>query len=440
MTTRILAVAALSGVIVAGTAYGVDPRDQATPQYNTPYGQSLYNGNTLPQDPIYNLDPFAPASTNTNPVYDPYNTGRQRFDLVSFPSGGMTPGTPLITQPAEVQPRVVPNYEQPKSKNRWRIGIYSQNTETGVVIMRVINASPAAIAGLEANDKIVAVGGYQVGVVNGARHDLGTEFDLRCDENGATTLLVQDHRNGSLVNIPVQLEPRFATITGEIVWRAQTRLPRESFAHIELRERVRPGAPVITIAETQVHDLVDVQKTQTGRAPFQLEYSQSDIDPNREYFVVATITDELHTLYTTETAYPVITRQQPRTANMQLTQIYDWRNNNGYGSAPQVSEYDQFVRLFEKYMGRQLRPAEAELYRRDFSHGTSVNDALADVISGEEFYNRSQSDDRAFIVKAHEMYTGRKPDEQTIQYWLGQLRSYNGLRHQFTRDFMSNLN
>lgn len=443
MNIRLLAAATLLGVTAASTAFGVDRRDGTTPQinnngYNNGYTQPAYN--TLPQDPVFRVDPFAPSNGNQYLPNDPYNNGRQRLDLVSFPGTGVTPGVPLITQPPETTPRVVPDQQPQRPKNRWRIGIYSQNTNVGVSIRRVIPGSPAAIAGLEANDLIVSVGGYQVGDVNGVRHDLGNEFDLRCDENGATTLLVQDHRNGSLVSIPVQLEPRFATVTGEIVWRAQTRLPREAFAHIELRERVRPGAPLITIAETQVYDLVEVQKTQTGRAPFQLEYSQSDIDTTRQYFVVATITDEMHTLYTTEQAYPVITQQNPHTANVQMAQVYDWRNNGVVGTAPQVSEYDQFVRLFEKYMGRQLRAQEAELYRRDFSHGSSMDDALANVIAGQEFYNRSQNDDRAFIIKAHEMYTGRKPDEQTIQYWIGQLQSYNGLRHQFTRDFMSNLN
>lgn len=437
MNLRLLSVATLCGVIV-GTAYGVDRRDGSNSQFNS-FGQPVNNG-TLPQDPVFRIDPFAPAPTNNQLPYDNRGNGRQRIDFVSFPGNAVTPGLPLMTQPQEIQPRVVPDSQTPKSKNRWRIGIYSRNTDSGVQIMNVINGSPASVAGLEPQDKIVAVGGYQVGIVHGVRHDLGAEFDLRCDDNGATNLLVQDHRNGSLVNIPVQLEPRFANITGEVIWQAQYPLPREAFAHVELRERVRPGAPLITIAETQVHQLVDVQKTRTGRIPFQLEYSQADINPNHDYVVVARITDESHTLYTTDRAYPVITGQNPRTANVQMTQIYDWTRNGSVGGVPQASEYDQFVRLFEKYMGRSLRPSERLLYQQDFSHGTSINDALKNVISTQEFYSRSQNDDRAFIIKAHQMYTGKTPDEQTIQYWIGQLRSYNGLRSEFTRDFMSNLN
>lgn len=451
MNSRLLAVAALSGAVFVGSAFGVDPRNGSNPQpapYSPNYGAPFTPGFTLPNDPNTRTDPFIarPGAPSTNRFI---NDGRQRFDMVSFPGNAVTPGTPLVTDPNlvpsnRVQPQLAPglnpNPTQPTSKNRWRIGVYSRNTDTGVLIMRIVPNSPAAIAGLEPNDKIVAVGGYQVGIVNGLRHDLGAEFDLRCDENGATTLLVQDRRDGSLVNVDVQLEPKFATIGGKVNWYSEYPLPREAFAEIELRERVRPGAPMVTIAQTTVHALNETQKFKQGSVPFDLEYSQTDIDPNRQYFVTATITDNYQTLYATDRMYPVITAQNPRRVDLQMAQAWDWRNSQGVGSIGQATEYDQFVRLFEKYMGRPLRPAEAEIYRNDFNHGRSVNDALVNVIGNPEFYSRAEMDDRAFIVRAHQMYTGKTPNEQTIQYWLNQLQTYNGLRREFARDFISNLN
>lgn len=449
MNSRLLLVATVFGAVCIGSAYGVDRRDELNnrqPTNANTYGTQSFG---LPNDPTQRYDPFAPQTQqpSTNRFI---NDGRNRFDMVSFPGGGITPGTPLITNPATpsplltnptgIQPQVAPNPSSSTTKNRWRIGIYSRNTDTGVSIMRIVPNSPANIAGLEPNDKIIAVGGYQVGIVDGIRHDLGAEFDLRCDENGATSLLVQDSRDGSLVNLDVQLEPRFATVTGEITWRSNTRLPHEAFAQVELRERIRPGAPVITIAQQMVYALSEQQKTKTGRVPFQIEYSQTDIDPTREYFVTATIVDNYRTLYTTERPFAVITRQNPRRVDVTLAQVYDWGNQQSVGNVAQTNEYENFARMFQKYMGRQLRPGEAEVYRNDFDHGQTYNDAMVDFISGQEFYTRSQNDDRAFIIRAHQAYTGQMPSEKQIQYWINQLQGYNGLRREFARDFIANLN
>lgn len=437
MNSRLLSVAMLSGAVFVSSAFAVDPRSRTTtPQQTNRYSQPSYE---LPGDTNFGYDPF--QTPNRRQPASPYNDDRLRFDMVSYPSNGVTPGTPLITNPSPTaQPRLNPDPLKPTKKNRWRIGIYSTNTDTGVLIKRVVPGSPAQVAGLESNDVIVNVSGYQVGRIDGVLHDLGSEFDMRCDQDGATTLLVHNGRDGSLVELPVQLEPRFATVTGEVVWRAKQRLPRESFAHVELRERIRVGAPMVTIAETTVHNLRDIQKSQTGRVPFELEYANDEIDPNRRYMVVATITDGFHTLYTTERPYEVITNRNPRRVDIALTQIHDWNSNTQVPGSTGSAEFDQFVALFEKFMGRPLRPYELEVYRQDFSHGRSYEDALVNVIGTPEFYTKSRSDDREFIIRAHQMRTGRMPTEEQIRYWMSKLEDYNGLTRDFSRDFVTNLN
>jgi hypothetical protein len=56
------------------------------------------------------------------------------------------------------QARVFPGFTWPP---QWWLGVYVYNTPTGVVITRVVPNSPAARAGLEPRDCIVAVEGYQ---------------------------------------------------------------------------------------------------------------------------------------------------------------------------------------------------------------------------------------------------------------------------------------
>lgn len=102
------------------------------------------------------------------------------------------------------QARVFPGFTWPP---QWWLGVYVYNTPTGVVITRVVPNSPAARAGLEPRDGIVAVEGYQVGYVHRRLYALGPELQLRADRNGEVLLLVQNRRNGELLNMDVQLMP-----------------------------------------------------------------------------------------------------------------------------------------------------------------------------------------------------------------------------------------
>ncbi len=89
--------------------------------------------------------------------------------------------------------------------DRWLLGVYAHNTETGVLITRVMPGSAAAQAGLERNDKIVAVEGFQVGYVNRQLYLLGDELQHRAGANGRVRLLVQNWRNNELLNLDVRL-------------------------------------------------------------------------------------------------------------------------------------------------------------------------------------------------------------------------------------------
>lgn len=105
--------------------------------------------------------------------------------------------------PARLAPRLVP----PRDRiGRWRLGVFALNTDTGVRITRVVHNSPAWRAGLEANDSIVTVDGYQIGYVDGRLYDLASELQHRADAAGRVLLLVHNHRNGELVPMEVPLE------------------------------------------------------------------------------------------------------------------------------------------------------------------------------------------------------------------------------------------
>ncbi len=120
---------------------------------------------------------------------------------------GSEDGWPGGMQERAVEPgqaRVLPGFTWPP---QWWLGVYVYNTPTGVVITRVVPNSPAARAGLEPRDCIVAVEGYQVGYVHRRLYALGPELQLRAGRNGEVLLLVQNRRNDGLMNMEVQLMP-----------------------------------------------------------------------------------------------------------------------------------------------------------------------------------------------------------------------------------------
>jgi predicted metalloprotease with PDZ domain len=103
---------------------------------------------------------------------------------------------------ARIMPPGHPQWHFPP---RWWLGVYGYNTPSGVVITRVVPDSPAEHAGLERNDKIVTVDGFQVGYIQRRLYPLGAELQLRAGPDGRVLLLVQNWRNDELENIDARL-------------------------------------------------------------------------------------------------------------------------------------------------------------------------------------------------------------------------------------------
>lgn len=102
--------------------------------------------------------------------------------------------------------QLLPPRDDPRRGGDWKLGVYADNTPVGVRITGVIRGSAAWDAGLEQDDVIVTVDGYQVGYVGRETFPLGRELQLRADREGRVTLLVQNHRNDRLVNVTAYLQ------------------------------------------------------------------------------------------------------------------------------------------------------------------------------------------------------------------------------------------
>jgi S1-C subfamily serine protease len=116
---------------------------------------------------------------------------------------GSEEGVPQIDargRSAEIQPRWIP------PRGDWKLGVWAYNTDSGVVVTRVAPGSPAERVGIERGDRIVSVGGYQVGYVGELLYPLGFELGRHADSRGNVLLLVQNVRNRELMTLTAQLD------------------------------------------------------------------------------------------------------------------------------------------------------------------------------------------------------------------------------------------
>ena len=91
------------------------------------------------------------------------------------------------------------------SGRRWVLGVRADATDAGYLIRTVEHASAARHHGLEVGDRIIAVGGKQIGRVGHRVVRLGDQLELEGGQDGHVLLLIQNRRNHRLVPLGVTL-------------------------------------------------------------------------------------------------------------------------------------------------------------------------------------------------------------------------------------------
>lgn len=434
LTATLLAAAVLTG----RTACGIDParpgaRPATVPQPIDPYSNPYLPGVTLPGTFIPGTGIYT-GGTSLPLGVD--NRGRVDTPLSTIP-GSTTPATGDFSAAVNGTTRVNPTYvapgtttPQPTQPNRWRLGVYSKDTDTGVRIIQVVNGSAAQRAGLEANDTIVCVAGYQVGYVNGVPYDCAGEFERHADTDGWVTLLVENSRDGKLINLPVQLDSRYSRIDGNITYRENYQLPRDAVATIELRETLRPGAPSVTIARKQLTNIT------ASPIRYVLEYDPSLIDNRRSYSLNATITQGNRTLFATRRTFPVLNGTTASTNVALLVEAAGVADpSNPYATRDQ--QIEQIVAWFRDYLQREPRALELAAWQAHIDRGGSLNDARVQILSMPEYYNRADASDVTYIRQLHEQILGKQPTQEEMNYWIGRMNANNRLRPEVAREFLA---
>ena len=140
-------------------------------------------------------------------------------------------------------------------------------------------------AGLEAGDTIVTVEGYQVGYVSGRLYDMSEELARRVDRQGRVTLLVRNHRDGRLVNVPVQFATGPRTVSGNVHAKGTAGLSRTAMLSVRLLDVTQPRWRDVAIAE------VNIEIPRRWPVPYRLEVDPASIRAGHRYAVDARVTD-----------------------------------------------------------------------------------------------------------------------------------------------------
>ena len=433
-----------SVVLVTSPAWSIDPRlntnttpgrTSTVPTSNDPAAARLVQPGTNLTIPSNRIRESVPVPDPTRFEYNPTRpTATDSLRPVTPVRAQLAPSNPLQPQP-QPQP-------SQSAQPRWKLGVYSKDTSTGVQIVQVVQNGAAQRAGLEKDDIVLSVNGFQVGYVNGTLYDCGTEFERLADKNGGVSLLVFDNRTRSLTNLPVQLDSRLLRLGGTLTWRDTVSLPARSTAVVELRERARVGAPTTVIARTTVDQL------RANSIPFEIEYDPGQIDQARTYLISAVVVSP-----TNQMLY-----QSSAASNYQLTNLTSGQNrpitialeraggfedpvahNPQYGNQEQYVTQEQLETLFQTILERNPTQREMEAWLNSIRNGQSLVDVQATLLANNAVFNQVDRDKTRYVERLHQLMLDRKPTAEELAYWTKRYDELQGIRSEVAREFINSV-
>ena len=107
-----------------------------------------------------------------------------------------------------------------------------------------------------------------------------------------------------------------AVVSGSVAYRERMALPPDAVVEVKLLDVSLQDVAAPVIAETTV-----LPEGRQVPLPFELRYDPTKIQPNRSYAVRATIVSAGRMIFTTDTAYPVITQGNPAHVDLWLVRV-----------------------------------------------------------------------------------------------------------------------
>ena len=313
--------------------------------------------------------------------------------------------------------------------NQWRLGVEIQNLDTGVLVTDVDRGLPADRAGIEENDVIVCVGGYQVGYIGGQLFDLGDEISRRVDGNGRVDFLVLDHRRNKLINLPIELlEQNARGITGQATYRERISLSPQATLTVRLRDVTYPQWQNVVVAQQVVRA--------DGQPPirFALDIDRQAIYPDHRYALDAWLADQNRLIFQTSAPVPVTLSGNIPPVELTLARVGAKPPSNPY----LAGQLDQLNTWYRNYLKREPTPQELAAWQAHLEQGRTPQEILSYILGSSEYFDRLGNQRDPYLSELHRTIVGKEPTPADLAELQRLLQNYQGSRARVVRDLLRN--
>ena len=298
------------------------------------------------------------------------------------------------------------------------LGIMARNTPTGVDVVSVNPGSVAQASGLEPGDTVVAVNGYQVGLVGDRLYDTGDEISRRINSANQVQLLVRKGRTGALAILPAQFPtqgPR--SITGVLTAEGGVTVPKSSVVTVRLLDVTDPQWKDVAVTKGQLPVV--------GGFPVSYRLEPPVATPNHRYALDARVEDGGRLLLQTTAPVALPTIDTDQRADLVLS-------NRGIATvAASAAPAAQIQQWIQTYLGRAPRPYETEVWLADLQQGRSLRDVQAGILSSSEYFERTRSNRDTYVSEVFRQLYGVAPTPEQLTDLQARYDRAGGVRLQF---------
>ena len=317
-----------------------------------------------------------------------------------------------------------------------QMGVRVRNLDTGVELTQVFPGSPAERAGLQPGDRIITVGGYQVGYVGDKLYDLSDEVARRANQNGIVRAVSLQQRTGRLVihDVPVGSAAQPPGVPGAPVWGVATlsgvinhdppiRVLPGTTLEVRLYREGVGGAPDTTVTEARQENFPGFPGS------FNLSYNKTQIEPGCRYFAEARLIQGARILSMTNQRVYVFNPLIPNRVDLSMTPVAP--NPNGQDATTLIANW------YRQYLGREPDPAGFSAHLEAVRLGRPLRDVQTTLLSSNEFFDRCRNNPTVFVSQLYFLALNRQPSQQDLNFWTERLRKVKNNRVQLVREFLS---
>ncbi len=322
----------------------------------------------------------------------------------------------------------------------WKLGVEADNTETGVVIRQVKPGSAASRMGFQPGDVIVAVNGFQVGIVNDGLYDLREELARRADREGFVSLLVHDHINRSLHKVQVRLDGSQSVLRGDLIYRERYSMPPDAIVTVNIENASRPFALV------RNGQAIFRPSPGASTIPFEINYDPAYIFAQDVYQIRATVSSGGQTILETRQPARVLTQGSPSQVQLALTPTSNFGTANAVvGSPSQVitagypnlnlntALQQRVAQAYRQYLERDPFPIEWASWTLTPGPADRVANLPLELMASQEYFDKVGNNNSLWFASIYRAIIGRQPNQEEVDKWMIRFNELRNSRTELLR-------